>query len=732
MVILFSPSGVYAGAFGTPAAPMCCTTTTPPYEVFACAAGVPGAHVCCPSGYPGYECCYQPSFNQTGYLGYANTNAYCAAHSFINDSSCNPAAGAYSTFCCSCNVAGSGTGTGSDGGATPSVTPTPLPTPTPTPIPPTPTPCPISSPFDATALSPATLSPYCACNTAGMLFNYNTWSCSCPTGYDLVIVAGGTKACRPIATGDFKQYISSDMYPSCGAGRVAVTSFFGVQDISSSGRPKTATPAVTVQNQNYQFAILQAPVGTVPYSYPQYLYNSNSLNRCVCAGTTFPDSPATNLDTGISLSGTRFVSDLYDAISPATPASASYGPVPIAKDGVSSGRDGNYYATGNAPCTCPNFNEIMTPLNPYLSTSAAPGASGVSCGPAIAPDPYLTLQTFNPAVQDPLSGISHILNRASEPKDSLGNLITKITLPTSTGGFSPYTRRIWDCLNPKTLSGTTCIFDPTQHRCDAGSGSEAPSAVSNGVSGTTAAQKFLNTVNKKSACCLNGTYDSQEKYDCVENSTIGTDFNTFWASSDSEADGGNMYAVMLTNATGKVITGFYGPKGYCPQFSEFAGTLQPALVNPAVLKQAESNRTSNSSGISNLGPALPLPTSSGYAYLSSHLVGKSVPTTAVDMQNCPYLFRAAISAICSTGTSTYSVTSGGSVTQKRCGTAANLNVYMRLEQIYKIAGQKDMPPIDSVLDRTKAANISVVRMIAEKYGANCPGTTVRQTDGTCQ
>ncbi|MCC5758143.1 hypothetical protein, partial [Klebsiella pneumoniae] len=110
---------------------------------------------------------------------------------------------------------------------------------------------------------------------------------------------------------------------------------------------------------------------------------------------------------------------------------------------------------------------------------------------------------------------------------------------------------------------------------------------------------FNNAINKKLACCLNSfkTGDTYAKFDCIENAkTAVTDFDTLWASSDSTTEGNQMNAFILAGPNGKPLTGFYTMEGVrCNEFSEFAGPLQPAKVNP-IYATSQMNLTNGKMG----------------------------------------------------------------------------------------------------------------------------------------
>ena len=118
-------------------------------------------------------------------------------------------------------------------------------------------------------------------------------------------------------------------------------------------------------------------------------------------------------------------------------------------------------------------------------------------------------------------------------------------------------------------------------------------------------------------------------------------------------------------------------------------------------------------------------------------LGKSVPTLAPDRRRCPVLVRAAIAASCSSELSvpgTPIATYSGP--PKRCSSASQIQVHIRVEQLTEIAGQAKLKTADTVVDvgadgktGLGSAVISIDRIIANKYGNVCPPPMVSDPNG---
>ena len=255
------------------------------------------------------------------------------------------------------------------------------------------------------------------------------------------------------------------------------------------------------------------------------------------------------------------------------------------------------------------------------------------------------------------------------------------------------------------------------------------SAVSTGVTGTDDKAKFNNTVNKKLACCLNyETGGFYAKFDCIETAKNHySDFNALWQSVDTTGAGGQSNAMSLANSQGKLLTGFYTLKGTrCNEFSEFAGPITPARVNPSSGTTTQMDHAAGGAGAVQTiaGPTLNPPA-------SLKPPGAKLPTTAADRLRCPILVRAAFLAKCpdnpvvDTAPRRSYTDSSGVV---HCSHASSLQVQVRVEQITEIASMPRMKPEDTVVDAKNASAISIDQIIANKYGNQCPSGTHRQGD----
>jgi hypothetical protein len=71
----------------------------------------------------------------------------------------------------------------------------------------------------------------------------------------------------------------------------------------------------------------------------------------------------------------------------------------------------------------------------------------------------------------------------------------------------------------------------------------------------------------------------------------------------------------------------------------------------------------------------------------------------------------------------------GGTTQ--CAAATQVTIYLRIEQIYEIAGMPKMSVIDSVTNAQQAVNLPVSDWIKTKTAGNCPPGAVTMADGSC-
>ena len=561
---------------------------------------------------------------------------------------------------------------------------------------------------------------------------------------------GGTPVAPPTPGGP---------YPMCGAGRIPVTGDgnYTWMNVSSSAEPKS--------NQTHCYCgggdctaggAASCPSGEMGIPYPHsyvptggtivanLTYQYSGLTRCACIGRTISPTALSGTPTPGPLPSTlpngkpRMYPDTADVIGTQNnDATVNYGMVAIAYDGTSDGRNGDLYHAGDSFCGCPNVNEKMVQIDPSSPTS------GVQCVPEFS-DPHRILATFDPSIYDTTTD-SQVIDRTFAGVNSLsGQVVSTIALPSSLTNQTAtqiYNRKIWACLPPYTLntSSKTCEFKRERHACNGGNPGAgiAPSEVSLTITGSTKAEKFENAMNKKLACCLNefGSTGSSVKFDCVDNShTHYSNFNEIWGSNDESVDGGQSNAIVLANSMGRLLSGFYSLSGQrCAEYSEFGGLITPGKVNPAIVTSGM-----NLAKQAGVAPAnafqedstQPLIHGEAHGALSTYFASKGVPQTASEKRRCPILVRAAIVTKCPTNPippaaqKTITLPDGST----HCSAASALQVEVRIEQIYEIASTPKMMPEDTILDPKNASQVSIERLIAEKYGNQCPPGTSRMGD----
>jgi len=539
-------------------------------------------------------------------------------------------------------------------------------------------------------------------------------NCTCPQGYSPTSVSGG-QACRPdLPSGEYTR--DANGYPICGSGRVPMTYDLTASTFSSQTTPKTKNVA-TINGKTYSYA---SPAPTAS-PYPIYYYQN--LPHCGCTTVADPSEfPVGTAPSNQFVSADDSASGIKQRGANGLPVANAYGMVSIALDGVDDGRQN----TTPSKCGCPNVNE-----KPVIV-----GGKTV-CQPKVdVTDPNMRFATFDPD-HDDVSGV--VLNDGDEVKVG-GKIVSQILLPSSltSNPSSPastkYTRGIWKCADGYTLKPNgKCFFDKAQHTCS------SASAVSGAVAGG-----FDSVVNKKLACCLNGiagmgqTGSTSTRFDCIENANqTYADFNALWASSDPADTGGQMNAFILTNTAKKPVTGFYTLNGVrCGEYSEFTNdSIQPGKVNPAVITARMDQIAGGPDGFQPDGSAISKPSGTGFSTMVSKLGGHAkAPSTAAERRRCPILVRAALVAGCpenpqvpNAGVKTVEDKSS-SPALRRCAIASSLQVKVRVEQVWQIAGQPKMVPVDTLIDAKSASQVSVSRIIQNKYGNQCPDGTKRQGD----
>ena len=555
--------------------------------------------------------------------------------------------------------------------------------------------------------------------------------------------------------------ISSDYYhdPSdtnglqsliCGStnhgSRIPVLSSFEPLPISSSGAPSTNNSAPDPASNLSLKGIRNPPTGT---NTQDFTYAYNTLPRCVCMGpdknsavapvTTISQDDTNTYPKHNALSGgsSRIYPDTFDVISTQNQSgSVRYNMVAYSADPGIDGRQGDVFSSGGSICGCPNINEKFV-NNPKGISDV--GLSGVHCESMVSnTTPGRILTTYDPALHDSSSSVDPAVKTAMGPqiiqpqldKSVLGSttdMAQIISIPTNAGGTQQYTRKIWTCAPPYQLSNGTCNPpDMTQHTCGSGvsAGIESP------VSAT--AGSFSKVVNQKLACCMNdiffparATAGSFIKFDCIDNSTATyTSFDDLWSKTDQDTAGATygsstaLNAVVLAGPSNKPLTGFYTLGGArCDQYNEFG-----APIKSQKLTKATNGWVADSSGGTTI-KAVPDPTST-----SNTLIGP--PTTASEMYRCPILVRAAMVATCPSNPDlpvvqkTYTDSNG----IKYCSSASSIQVHVRIEQIYEIAGMPKMKTIDTIQDQRAVAGVSVDQIIAQKNGGACPAGSIKQGD----
>jgi hypothetical protein len=241
---------------------------------------------------------------------------------------------------------------------------------------------------------------------------------------------------------------------------------------------------------------------------------------------------------------------------------------------------------------------------------------------------------------------------------------------------------------------------------------------------------FSQLVNPKLACCMNyekqtvGSTSDAYKFDCVEtpeppstvtgSSGISSEmarFNWRWASSDDSQDGWNLNGVMLVNAAGKPITGFFTLKGeYCKEFNPFLSKfeIRPTLVPAALPAGQQAN--ANLSSPTFLATAYPTPHPTNPIDNAAPSRNLRFPTTVDEMRACPILVRAAMRVKCPIGNCFHHEESG----VNHCPFASSIRFDIAVEQIYQIAGQKARKPYLTEIGQGSVNTISIPEIIRER------------------
>ena len=190
------------------------------------------------------------------------------------------------------------------------------------------------------------------------------------------------------------------------------------------------------------------------------------------------------------------------------------------------------------------------------------------------------------------------------------------------------------------------------------------------------------------------------------------------------------------------MSGFYTLAGdRCGEFSEFAGTIRSAKVNPSQIS-GQQDKVSGSSSTCAIAPGVysVIPPAS----LTTGVIatGKTSPydgsatndcKQAANMRRCPILVRAAIVTSCPGNpippSAQKSYTDAGGLTH--CLSATSIRIFMRIEQIYEVAGMPKMQTSDTLQDQGTANALSVSDLIQAKVGNTCQGGTTSSANGIC-
>ncbi len=562
----------------------------------------------------------------------------------------------------------------------------------------------------------------------------NNWVC--PPGYGWVPHdKDPARKCRPkLPSNEFTT--NTDGYPVCTAGsatdsRIAVqygTSSLSAGNYSGSDVPLYPGPSVWTSvsmpgTVKYKYA---KQMGTSPNQYPFYLYSDQT--HCYCANAALKSPPLAAVATVSKVSGLS--PDTYDVITKQTGGfpDSNYGMVAVHKNSSKDGRLGEEFAAANSVCACPNVNEVPT------AVSATEPRLGVVCAPpgGLKTDPNRAFTQFDPA-----KDATFVINSANEPKDASGNIQKEISLPASMAApnsMVKYARRIHKCQIGYVLDKTNfkCVWDPAAHQCD--STSPLPAKTRENQSFPSWSQ----IVNKRVACCTNdmdaNTISSSVKFDCVDNTAQAktATFNELWAA-DPSTLGGQLNAVVLSTGNYQPLTGWYTQEGRrCMEFSEFSTTqIVPGTVVP--FSPGGQKEITTAPWLAT-GAAIPMPSGPAFDDIVSKLGVKAkgpnpAAGTSVELNNarrCPLLVRAALITRCpgnpAAGTNAPRFTVKDANNIARCPSADSAQVQVRVEQVFRIAGEPQMAPVDTIVDQKSAGTLNVGDIIRNKNGGKClPG-----------
>jgi len=291
-------------------------------------------------------------------------------------------------------------------------------------------------------------------------------------------------------------------------------------------------------------------------------------------------------------------------------------------------------------------------------------------------------------------------------------------------------------------------WDLAVHRCDAGN-IAVPSSISQVSSRVPPIpnqnetmdangffKRFNNTINRKLACCLNvknpndtsytGAPTSNtsnpffEKFDCDENPADKTkSFDDLWSSTSDDTDLGQPNALLLVNSAGKTISGFYTiDLKRCDEFSEFVPydrPIIPGVLTPVLTKDIQQATIKGSLVGATFQPKTPIsvPTSPTWISIVSG-INKSPPnctTHPEDCRRCPILVRAVMVSTCPLNDNYTYPPNAPAGTIKHCAAAASVTIYVKLQQVFEIAGSAPIKTMDTVIENGKAVPLSVDQLV---------------------
>jgi len=470
--------------------------------------------------------------------------------------------------------------------------------------------------------------------------------------------------------------------------------------------------------------------------------------------------------------GSTLYPDTMDSIGTQTTLkNATYGPIFISSDPTKNPWVGT---TTDKGAYCPNVNEKVS-----IHASSVLGVPVVlsQCIPAVTGSHSVLYRNGfesnfhnNEVLSSSFSPGSGNLY-LGEPRYSGGGnksgMVVESTLlqasPSNRSSLTPFSRGIWACEEgfKLNLNNGTCAWDSAANGCNAGNGASIPPSAAmpfpqGAPTSAILADLFDSKVNKKLACCSNDFTPNfnNMKLDCLEtNPSSITDFDSLWQSVD---DDGNLNALYLKNGVGNPMSGFYDLNGNrCNEFSEFTNVpIQPGIVNPSMtstiqMKLANGNKAAKGVGaFEAAGIPITMPQGAMWNETVTRLGNLQPPQSADDRRRCPLLARAALVVECPKNDSndpfavkkTYEEQISGGGVKRHCTSAANIQIHVKVQQVWQIAGTLPLKPLDTVLSsqdpHSSAPQTAVIPMsdlIKKKVLSNCPvGTHYSKTFAQCE